>query len=435
MLKAGFSRVDVTPPLGTNLAGYFSKRPARGIHDPIYLNAVAYGDGNNTNIIIAGDFLSIMEVYATKLRKLISETVNVPADNILICALHQHTSGRLGVPPWTGSIEDKSYLDVLFKKFCDVAKMAKDDMKDAVASTASAETAYKISFIRRYKMRDGSTVTNPPRQSPDIDRPIGRADNTVRLVRFKRAEGGDIALVNFSTHPDCIGGLYFSADWPGCVRRFVEKDLEGARCMVVNGAQGDVNHVDVSVPEGDPVMEQGFALSERMGRVIADTVVRIWNRTADRKEGRLFSEVDMTETPSNREGAEKKDYYAKIMDEYNSGLKKYSATVLGKARRVLNLDLTPIKIVIPVTVQGFSDVVFVGFGGEPFSDYAAKMREAAPESFVITCGLANGQEGYLPTADAFAEGGYEADSSRFTKSLPDDLQNAARRMLKKYDVK
>ena len=434
MFKAGFARADVTPPLGTELAGYFSKRVSNGVLDPIYLNAVAYGDGKTTNVIIAGDFLSIMEECATPIRKQISETVGIPTGNIIICALHQHTSGRLGVWPWTGSIEDEKYLDVLHRKFCDVCRMALDDMKDAVPSVAARETGEQLSFIRRFKMKDGSTKTNPGFLCPDIDHPIGEPDNTVRMIRFKRAEGGDIAFVNFMTHPDCIGGLKFSADWPGFVRRYVEKDMPGVHCIVTNGAQGDVNHWNPDKPEPFDG-GQSYRQSGHIGRVIADTVEEMWNDTSDREEGPIFSEVEIVMTPSNRSDADMRDYYEKVVRENAEGIKKYSATVLGKARRILNLDRTPLELQIPVTVQGFSDIVFVGFGGEPFTKYATNMRAAAPESFVITIGLCNGQQGYLPNEDAFEEGGYEADSSRFTKSLPSDLQGAAVRLLKKYNVK
>ena len=76
MLKAGFARLDVTPPLGSELAGYFSVRLAEGILDPIYLNAVAIGNGEDTIIIITSDFLSIMEVFATRTTNLSSSSLN-----------------------------------------------------------------------------------------------------------------------------------------------------------------------------------------------------------------------------------------------------------------------------------------------------------------------------------------------------------------------
>ena len=55
MLKAGFSRLDVTPPLGSDLSGYFYRRLAKGVHDPLYLNALA----------IANDLLLGFSIYAT----------------------------------------------------------------------------------------------------------------------------------------------------------------------------------------------------------------------------------------------------------------------------------------------------------------------------------------------------------------------------------
>ena len=84
MIKAGFSRVDVTPPLGTYMSGYFKHRYAKGVIDPIYLNAIALSDGEDTAIIIAADFLGIREVYATPIRKKIADAVGISADNIII---------------------------------------------------------------------------------------------------------------------------------------------------------------------------------------------------------------------------------------------------------------------------------------------------------------------------------------------------------------
>ena len=88
-----------------------------------------------------------------------------------------------------------------------------------------------------------------------------------------------------------------------------------------------------------------------------------------------------------------------------------------------------------VSAKGFSDIAFVGFGGEPFTAYADHMRAVAPGSFVITSCITNGGMGYLATEEAYVEGGYESRSSRFTGSLPHDLWGAAEDMFKKYGVK
>ena len=52
MILAGFARVDVTPPLGTELAGYFEKRLARDVCDPVELNALAFGNGEDRVLLL-----------------------------------------------------------------------------------------------------------------------------------------------------------------------------------------------------------------------------------------------------------------------------------------------------------------------------------------------------------------------------------------------
>ena len=44
-LKAGFSRVDITPPLGIGISGYYVERHAAGVLDPLEANALAVGCG------------------------------------------------------------------------------------------------------------------------------------------------------------------------------------------------------------------------------------------------------------------------------------------------------------------------------------------------------------------------------------------------------
>ena len=159
-MLAGFSRLDITPPLGTPLAGTFSERLAIGIVDPVELNAVAFNDGENTAIIIVTDALGILEEYTTKIRKMIENELSVPADNIMITATHTHSSFRLGRKPADASavirnpMDDEKYISILLHKYVDAAKIAIDDMKEAVISFGIEETSEPISFVRRFLMND-----------------------------------------------------------------------------------------------------------------------------------------------------------------------------------------------------------------------------------------------------------------------------------------
>ncbi|MBQ3127304.1 MAG: hypothetical protein IJC15_09565, partial [Clostridia bacterium] len=318
MLKAGFARVDITPPLGTPIAGYFYERFTKGVLDPLELNALALSDGETTAVVIACDIIGIKSRIATILREKIAARTGVAADHIMISCLHQHTSFVLhnDPPPYSAdmnTVDDIAYLDLLHRKFADVAQMAIDDMADAVAETAAAETAEKISFVRRYVMKEGPVATNPGRLNPNLVRPAAEADNTVRLVRFRRVGVKDIALVNFSTHPDVVGGEKSSADWPGFVRRYVERDNDDVSCIFVNGAQGDTNHIDFFK---EKQWDDRYAHSAFMGRTIADVVRAIWDKTVPHADGKIFGEIATVYSRTNTGGEEGYEEQKAFYDAY-----------------------------------------------------------------------------------------------------------------------
>lgn len=434
MLKVGYARLDVTPPLGSPLAGYYYHRISDGVLDPIELVALAAHDGENTVLIITGDFLGIMEEWATEIRMMISEETGVKADHVYIQALHQHTSVRIGykTPRYDkteiGKFTDEAYYDILYRKFVDVSKMAMDDMCEAEMSVAEQKTAEDISFVRRYRMKDGSVRTNPGRKNVDlVECPMGEADNMVRLVRFKREGAKDIALVNFSTHPDVIGGTKFSADWPGFVRRMTEADIPNVHCILVNGAQGDTNHVNLL---GASSGLSRYDRSARMGRIITDTVIDIWDKTEKREASKVSGQIQVKYIPTNTSRIDEIERCKQLKKEYEEGtfIPESMAERADIFRAAALYDQTLFQKVL-ISVINIGEVAFIGFGGEPFTQYATDAREVAPERFVITTCNTNGNAGYLPTKEAFEEGGYEGKGTTFTIGLVDALQQAIREML------
>ncbi len=432
-MKAGFGRLDMTPPLGTPLAGYYEQRLANGVLDPLSLNALALSDGVNTAVMITADMLGIRRTYSEEIRNLVAERVKIPVDHVMLMSLHQHTSMRLADAWERSAVTDKTYLDVFYRKCADVAKMAIDDLADATVSFAEQETAEPIAFIRRYFMKDGSVRTNPGKYRDEVASPVGEQDHNVRLVKFVREEKKNIALVNFSTHPDTIGGKRISADWPGFVRRFVEEDHPDTQCICVNGCQGDSNHVNIWSDE----KQSGYFRAEKMGRVIADTASTVWEKGEICPDAALFSGVKLVYNYTNTQGSEYYDECAALYYGHWNGEKVPSRTAhgydLGECERIVKLrERGLIFQCVPVNVIGFGKLAFVGYGGEPFLHYAEGAREAAPDKHVICACCANGYEDYLPTDSAFDEGGYEATSTPFTKGLERDCVAAAAEMLGKF---
>lgn len=436
MLKVGFSRLDVTPPLGSDISGYFYRRIAKGILDPLYLNAIAIGNGEETLILMAIDYIGIKLDHHIKIRKLTAERTGVPEDHIMIAALHQHTSPCISnTEAGLTTLKDKIFIDVLYRKFADAATMAIADMKDATMRSAALDVAEPIAFVRRYFTENDGVQTNPDTTKYTLTGRCAEADNTMRLIRFCRRDANDIALINFSTHPDVIGGEYFSADWPGFTRKYVEEDLPGVSAIFFTGCQGDSNHVDFFRPRGERIKNGRYGHSQYMGRTVANAVKAAWDQTKEETDdGGIFAENVVLYNRTNLDGVEQYDHYKAWYDDYEAKRLDYDPhiTELAYASRIIRLRTAPVFHPVPLTVMGVGSVAFVGFGGEAFTAYGAAMRALVPEKFVVCAVCANGYEGYFPTEEAFAQGGYEAKSSLFTPTLESELVSAAKEIFEKH---
>ena len=95
-LQAGFARVDVTPPLGIEISGYFVERFASGILDALEASALALRCGDDQAILIALDNLMIDKETMHAYRAAIAERTGVKAEAVFIACSHTHTGPLVG---------------------------------------------------------------------------------------------------------------------------------------------------------------------------------------------------------------------------------------------------------------------------------------------------------------------------------------------------
>ena len=74
-----------------------------------------------------------------------------------------------------------------------------------------------------------------------------------------------------------------------------------------------------------------------------------------------------------------------------------------------------------ITVGRVGDLAFVGLGCEAFNAIGTAIKRGSPlpHTFVFT--HCNGAAGYLPTRDAYNEGGYEVESSPFAAGADEEV--------------
>lgn len=427
-MKTGFSRLCITPPLGTCITGYYEERFTKGVLDDLYVSAVAFEQDGERALVIAADLLKINQVDCDEYRKRISERCDIDFDNIFITCSHTHTGPVVGVNFSTGLSGDGYYEEFLARQLCDVSEYALCDLADSEFYYATGE-AKNISFVRRFRMKDGSVQTNPGINNENVDSVLATPNEQVKLIKIVRDGAEDIFLVNFGVHPDVIGGELISADYIGFVRDTIEAAVEDTYCVFLQGAQGDVNHINPFPTESESQdleitfdgCPRGYGHARHMGRVIAGAVLSVCDKAKKIENGSIRGVKKTVKIPSNQQN-DKLDYAKKIVALHESGKDSeipFEAmeltTVVAEATRIVNLENGPDSYSFTISALKIGDFVLAGIPGEPFTEIGERICDASPFDNTVFCALANGGESYFPTSKAYDEGGYESRSSTLKK--------------------
>jgi len=441
-LKAGYSCVDATSALGAFMDGYFQERYAEGVLDPLLLRCLALNCGEQTVLLMAIDTCEIKTDYSDMVRKHVSQVTGVPVEAIFFHATHTHTGadlyGRMGINEY-----DLQYRELVRTRAADAAVMALEDLKPAKMGYAIAQ-APNIAFVRRFRMKDGSVQTNPGVDNPNILHPIGDVDERVNVLRFDREGAETLVLMNLGNHPDTVGGCKLSADWPGLSCVALERALPNVKAIFFNGAEGDVNHVNVHPRGGDlndmfndfDDVTRGYGHTLHMANVVAGGVMQVYSKVKYVEVDSLRFAQKMIKIPSNMPTAEQLVEARKINDLHLAGKDAeipYSGmmltTVVAEAGRMVNLEHGPEYYEMTLGAITIGDVAVVAIPGEPFTGIGRGLKLAEGWDLVLPTCLTNGCEGYFPMQDAYDEGGYEARSSYFKAGVAELIIDEGKKLL------
>ena len=441
-LHAGFSRVDITPMMGIGMAGYYVPRYAEGVLDPLEINALALACGEEKAVLISVDHCGIVKEVLNPMRQHICEVTGLPWESIYIHSTHTHTGPFLNYNP-TEPLEIE-YARSVYHKIADAAKFALDDLKPAKMGYGIGD-APNIAFVRRFRMKDGSVRTNPGVDNPDILHPIGDVDERVNVLRFDQEGGQSLVLVNFGDHPDVVGGSKISADWPGFLRQTVEKVLDNTKCIFFNGAQGDVNHVNVHPRGGylnDMFMDfddvaRGYKHAQYMGRVVAGGVLQAFDKVKYVDVDSIRCAQKFLRVPANLPTAEELPEAKHINELHVAGRDSelpYTGmmltTMVAAAARKVRLENGPEFFEMPLSAIAIGPVAMFGVPGEPFTGVGRALKEAPGYELVLPTCNTNAKEGYFPMLECYEEGGYEAGSSNFKAGVAELLIESGLELLK-----
>ena len=208
----GFSSCEVMPDdLDTNtywIAGHGPGKKIEGVHDPITVNAMWIGCGENGGIMmISADIIGLTRVEVAKVRDMFSSySKSINCKSLNICCTHNHagfdTVGYWGKLPKTG--KNPSYMDKLLNSIVKVAKEAHENRKPGELYIGTV---------------------NVPEAQFDKREPVVLHDVLTR-IRFVPDDGtNETWFLNFAAHPNTLGGsnLKVSADYPYYLRKTIHE--------------------------------------------------------------------------------------------------------------------------------------------------------------------------------------------------------------------
>ena len=188
VMKAGFAEADITPKIGMEQPGGYGKSYHRSFHDPCKVRAVVLDDGQRRVAVIGIDALAVRREMVLDARRAIARQTGIPADAILICASHSHSSGPIfGVrrgdydhaSPLVQKLayEQSTLVDAEYYAHAQEQIIAAACRADAsrVETTCGIGRGIegRVSFNRRFRMASGRTATHPGQNNPDIVEPAG----------------------------------------------------------------------------------------------------------------------------------------------------------------------------------------------------------------------------------------------------------------------
>ena len=258
--EAGWGSRSITPPIGTPLAGFGARKgkPSTGVHDEIFVKALAVSDGTDTAVIVGADMLIVPENVAELVRLRVSKQTVLTTNEILFNASHNH-SGPGGFAPGFASKAFNGPYD--------------PNIPDFLAR------AFTEAIVEAYQSLEPAKVTHGGVDAPEYirnrTRREGLVDSELSYMLVEQKDGDRCFLVSYSAHPTILGAenMQFTGEYPGFLVRRI-KEQTGAEAIYLGGSVGSMSP---RPPEGDSPFDccraMGTALADKVLEAVTDTTL------------------------------------------------------------------------------------------------------------------------------------------------------------------
>lgn len=425
-LRVGVFDCDASPDIGGPLA----YDPCIEVTDPLSCRGIVILGAGQPIVLAAIDWLGVANEAHDEFRQRLADAVDTTPDRVSVHALHQHDAPRCD---FTAAAlldhfgQDQRHYDVrwareVFKTAADAARVAADEATPVDGLGLGVAEVAQVASNRRILGEDGRVAVTryTATRDPEIRAmPTGTVDPKLRMISLWNGDDPVVALTYFATHPQSYYRTgQANPDFPGYARNRSQADT-GVPHIHFNGAGGNIG----AGKWNDGSVENREVLTER----VATAMQAAWEAT----ERSALSPADV-----GWESVAVELPLADHLDESElvAQLSQSDPPPTGQltaAKQLAWLRRTSAGDEVDLGCLRLGDARVLHMPGELFVEYQLAAQQMRPDLFIAMAAYGQYGPGYIGTAVAYDEGGYEtsARASRVGPGVEAVLTDAMAQLL------
>ena len=410
--QAGAATNDITPThFPAIIAGGFLESQSAKINDRLFVRSIVLDDGKTKIAFAIVDTCMMPVALIDEAKLLASRSSGIPVEHMMVSATHTHSAPA--AMACLGTRQDKAYASGLPGKIAEAILSANNQLQPARIGWASIddwEHTHNRRWIRKpdkmivdpFGVANGLAHMHPGYLSLDVIGPSGPVDPTLSVVSMQTKDGRPLAvLANYSQHYFGAGAV--SSDYYGLFCKHVASILNQPGdgngpfvCALSQGTSGDLMWMDYGSPS-KPVSISSYA--ESVARYAEKALAKI-----EYQDSVPLGIVEKNLTLRYRVPDEKRLEWARpIAVKIENELPKTIPEVYAMEALILHeRQQTELK----VQAIRIGELTIATLPNEVYALTGLKLRGRSPSTAHFNIELANGADGYIPTPEQHALGGY-----------------------------
>jgi hypothetical protein len=418
---------DATPPLGHPLCGGWIE-PAKAVDDPLRaLGVVLLPRGEKPIVLCVVDWCGILNDANQRWRQALAEAVGTTPDRVALHTIHAHNAPfadlraeeMLAAGPVKQPLLDIPFFQEAVRKSAEAARKSVTESRPITHVGTGQARVEQVASNRRVIGPDGkvlywrgSTCKDPAARSA----PDGLIDPWLKVLSFWNGDQPVTALHYYACHPmSYYGDGRLTPDFCGLAREVMQRENPTVHQLYFAGAGGNI----APGKYNDGSRENRPVLVERM----ATAMRAAWKATTRAPLETLAWRNEPTRLYPRDEADFSAEVCRKVLADESAPKARRGHAALKLAwleRQERPFDIACLDV-------GVAQVVHLP--GEPFVEYQGYAQSRKPGGFVCTAGYGDDGCFYIPTADAYPQGGYEVGVAFTSPRSEELLQSALKKVL------